>query len=286
MTRPHPKVLGSGVRGLRAAVLAAVGISGAVTSHRRMRRHQHDVPAAYVSERRPSPGEVAVGSPGSAPTSGCSVGLIGGFRLWFHDRVVELPLGAQRLISYLALEDSWAIRTYAAEMLWPDSRRRQAAANLRTALWRVRGQACDHLWTAPGRLALADTVAVDMHDAAKEARALIDAPAGHDTELPAVNAETVTRLSMRLLPGWYDNWVVLEREALRSAVCTRSRRPLRCCSAAASTCSRSRRALWRRGPSYSAKAPTGSSSASTSPRATGELRCSTTRTISECSAAS
>jgi hypothetical protein len=42
MTRPHPKVLGSGVRGLRAAVLAAVGISGAVTSHRRMRRHQRD----------------------------------------------------------------------------------------------------------------------------------------------------------------------------------------------------------------------------------------------------
>ena len=93
-----------------------------------------------------------MGSPGSAPTSGCSVGLIGGFRLWFHDRVVELPLGAQRLISYLALEDSWVIRTYAAEMLWPDSRRRQAAANLRTALWRVRGQACDDIVrTAPGR---------------------------------------------------------------------------------------------------------------------------------------
>ena len=130
-----------------------------------------------------------------------------------HDRAAELPLGAQRLISYLALEGSWVTRAYVAEMLWPDSRRSQAAANLRTALWRVRGQVCDNvIWTAPGRLALADTVAVDMQDVAKEARALIDAPVGHDVELPPVNAETVKRLSMRLLPGWYDDWVISEQE--------------------------------------------------------------------------
>jgi len=154
-----------------------------------------------------------VRSPDNATTSGCKVDLIGGFRLRLHDRVVELPLGAQRLISYLALEGSWVTRTYAAEMLWPDSRRRQAAANLRTALWRVRGQACnDVVWTAPGRLALADTVAVDMQEAAKQARALIEAPVGQGAELPGVNAETVSRLSIRLLPGWYDDWVVSEQE--------------------------------------------------------------------------
>lgn len=154
-----------------------------------------------------------MGSYGSAAASGCRVDLIGGFRLRFHDRVVELPLGAQRLISYLALEGSSVTRAYAAEMLWPDSRRRQAAANLRTALWRVRGQACDDVvWTAPGRLALADTVAVDMQGVAKQARVLIDAPVGQDVELPAVNAETVSRLSTRLLPGWYDDWVVWEQE--------------------------------------------------------------------------
>jgi DNA-binding SARP family transcriptional activator len=136
-----------------------------------------------------------------------------------HDRVVELPIGAQRLISYLALEGSWAAggswaaRIHAAEMLWPDSRRRQAAANFRTALWRVRGQVGDGVvWTEPGRLALANAVRVDVKDVAKEARALISAPVNHDVELPAVNAETVSRLSMRLLPGWYDDWVVLEQE--------------------------------------------------------------------------
>jgi DNA-binding SARP family transcriptional activator len=154
-----------------------------------------------------------MGSPCNATTHECRVGLTGGFRLQFHDHAVELPLGAQRLISYLALEGSWVTRAYAAEMLWPDSRRRQAAANLRTALWRVRGQACDDVvWTAPGRLALADTAAVDMQDAAKEARALINAPASPDAELPAVNAETVSRLSIRLLPGWYDDWVIWEQE--------------------------------------------------------------------------
>jgi DNA-binding SARP family transcriptional activator len=154
-----------------------------------------------------------VGNCGSAATPGCKVDLIGGFRLRFHDRVVELPLGAQRLISYLGLEGSWVMRAFAAEMLWPDSRRRQAAANLRTALWRVHRQVCEGVvWTAPGRLALADTVAVDMQDVSKEARALIDASVGQGTELPAVNAETVSRLSIRLLPGWYDDWVVSEQE--------------------------------------------------------------------------
>ena len=51
-----------------------------------------------------------------------------------------------------------------------------------------------------------------MQDAVTEARALIDAPVGQDAELPAANAETISRLSMRLLPGWYDDWVVLEQE--------------------------------------------------------------------------
>ena len=146
-------------------------------------------------------------------TSRCRVNLLGGFRMRSHDRVVELPLGAQRLVSYLALEDTWVTRVNAAEMLWPDSRRRQAAANFRTALWRVRGQAGDGVvWTEPGRLALASTVSVDVQDVASEARALIGAPVSPDAELPAVNAETVSRLSMRLLPGWYDDWVVLEQE--------------------------------------------------------------------------
>jgi len=43
MTRPHPKVLGSGVRGLRAAVLAAAAISGAVTLTAAMLPQRHFV---------------------------------------------------------------------------------------------------------------------------------------------------------------------------------------------------------------------------------------------------
>ena len=46
-----------------------------------------------------------MGSPDSATTSGCRVNLMGGFRMRSHDRVVELPLGAQRLVAYLALEE-------------------------------------------------------------------------------------------------------------------------------------------------------------------------------------
>ena len=61
-------------------------------------------------------------------------------------------------------------------------------------------------------LALANTVAVDVQDVAKEARALISAPVNHDAELPAVNAETVSRLSTCLLPGWYRRLGRLEQE--------------------------------------------------------------------------
>ena len=75
-----------------------------------------------------------MGSPnGAATTSRCRVNLMGGFRMRSDDRVVELPLGAQRLVSYLALEGSWVARVHAAEMLWSDSRRRQAGANFARA---------------------------------------------------------------------------------------------------------------------------------------------------------
>lgn len=151
-------------------------------------------------------------SPADRTTGWCRVDLIGGFRLHCGDRAVELPLGAQRLIAYLALEGSWVTRSDAAEMLWPDSRRRQAAANLRTALWRV-GTQVDHgvVRTAPGRLSLADAVRVDLHRAAEQTRALIDAGDG-DAAPPEVNSGTVRQLSVRLLPGWYDDWVVVQQE--------------------------------------------------------------------------
>lgn len=151
-------------------------------------------------------------SPADRTTGWCRVDLIGGFRLHCADRAVELPLGAQRLIAYLALEGSWVTRSDAAEMLWPDSRRRQAAANLRTALWRVRTQV-DHgvVRTAPGRLSLADPVRVDLHGAATQTRALIDAVDGGAAP-PEVDSDTVRQLSVRLLPGWYDDWVVVQQE--------------------------------------------------------------------------
>lgn len=149
--------------------------------------------------------------PADWTTGWCRVDLIGGFRLRCGEQTAELPLGAQRLISYLALEGSWVTRSDAAEMLWPDSRRRQAGANLRTALWRVRTQVDDGIVrTAPGRLSLADAVRVDLHDAAKQTRTLIDA--ADDIETPTVDADTVRRLSVRLLPGWYDDWVVVQQE--------------------------------------------------------------------------
>jgi DNA-binding SARP family transcriptional activator len=153
-----------------------------------------------------------VANPAGWAMTGCAIELICGFRLLCGDRMIELPLGAQRLIAFLALEGAGMTRSYAAEMLWPDSGRRQAAANLRTALWRVRTQVDDDVVrTASGRVSLADAARVDLHDAVDRTRALIDGSADRSSA-PEVDADTVRRLSVRLLPGWYDDWVVVQQE--------------------------------------------------------------------------
>ena len=110
-------------------------------------------------------------------------------------------------------------------------------------------------------------------------------PCGPDVELPAVNAETVSRLSLRLLPGWYDDWIVLEQQrrdqlrlhALEAAAEVLLCRGQLCSPKGAPPAARSQ---------PSAQPPSGDHLAPTPPRATGELRCSITRIISECSAVS
>jgi DNA-binding SARP family transcriptional activator len=135
--------------------------------------------------------------------------LLDGFGVRRAGEVVDLPPGVQRLVAYLGLAARPA-RSAVAGALWPDASESLAHNSLRSALWRLQ-QVAPGLVDAPcGALALADGVQVDVRDLTSWARPALDPRTDVDGVLPV----DVGR-SGDLLPGWYDDWVLLEREGLR-----------------------------------------------------------------------
>ena len=136
--------------------------------------------------------------------------LLGGFRLRAEQGIVELPFGAQRLLAFLALHDHPRPRAHVAGTLWPDVADRRAAANLRSTLWRIHRAGLALIVSTWNQLRLEPHVRVDLHEATALARRLQD-PTGARIDL----SEAADPLGGDLLPGWYDDWVVIERERFR-----------------------------------------------------------------------
>ena len=136
------------------------------------------------------------------------VKLLGGFALACGGREVVLPLPAQRLVAFLALQDRPLLRLYVAGVLWPDASEKRSYANLRSALWRLRKVGEEVVEASAQNLRLAPGVDVDAHRALALARALLGA------EPAAEPGDGTALLAADLLPDWYDDWVVGERERL------------------------------------------------------------------------
>lgn len=136
--------------------------------------------------------------------------LLGGFSLANGRRDVSLPASCQRVLAYLALNDQPTPRTLVAGTLWLDAPEEQAQACLRSALWRIRRAAGDVVVATGSRLEIGGDVALDVRAMVAVSRALIEGDAGSVDSLPEPS-----RLSSRLLPGWYDDWVLFEQERLR-----------------------------------------------------------------------
>jgi DNA-binding SARP family transcriptional activator len=136
--------------------------------------------------------------------------LLGGFELRCRNIPVRLPLGAQRLLAFLAVQQGPLLRSHVAEALWPESHSRRASANLRSALWRIRQAGHNTLDVAGNRLNLTNQVTVDMRERAALARELLDRST--DRPIGAVGSHTATELSTELLRDWYDEWLLLERD--------------------------------------------------------------------------
>jgi len=139
--------------------------------------------------------------------------LLGGFKLIVHGSPVTVPIHAQRVLAYLSVvQPNQPVhpRASLAERLWSDVPANRSHASLRTALWRIR-QADTHLVQASREtLRLSDTVDIDVRRGVAQAGRLITGP----PDLQPQDVELDTLLG-DLLPGWDEDWLLLERERLR-----------------------------------------------------------------------
>ncbi|HEX2362194.1 MAG TPA: BTAD domain-containing putative transcriptional regulator [Jiangellaceae bacterium] len=143
------------------------------------------------------------------------VALIGDFALRCGGEQVDVTPSSQRLICFLALRPPHPVRRmFVSGTLWPDSDEVKASANLRSALWRIPAPggsavvcaSATHVWLHPD-------VQVDLRQVARSAMDVID---GHVDNAQLVNvAREVCSIDDDVLVGWYDDWVITERERFR-----------------------------------------------------------------------
>jgi DNA-binding SARP family transcriptional activator len=136
--------------------------------------------------------------------------VLGGLGLTYGAEAVAVPPGSRRLLAYLALHPSGADRRMAAGVLWPAVPESRAAGNLRSELWRLQGVGCPLLDAGPD-LRLGPSVVVDLVAVQAWATRIMTG-AATEADL-AVDPDRIAALD--LLPGWYDDWVLVRRERLR-----------------------------------------------------------------------
>jgi DNA-binding SARP family transcriptional activator len=139
----------------------------------------------------------------------CSLALLGTFQFRVRGVPVELPRAAERLVAYLALQESPVSRTRVATALWPEATEQRSLGCLRSALWRVRLASRTVVAPDDTRLGLAPGATVDVADLDRQTHRLLD---GSVTELAGVEEDL---FGPELLPGWDEDWITFERERLR-----------------------------------------------------------------------
>jgi DNA-binding SARP family transcriptional activator len=143
-----------------------------------------------------------------------SLSLLDAFELRCDGELVSLPPSAQRLLALLALHDRPLLRPFVAGTLWLDTPDERASANLRSSLWRLNRPGPRLVDATSVQLRLAPDVRVDVRETASLAHQLLSRPTGPPGD-EAELAPDPRLLTGELLPDWYDDWVMFERERLR-----------------------------------------------------------------------
>jgi DNA-binding SARP family transcriptional activator len=136
------------------------------------------------------------------------IALLRGFQVVHDGQPVALPLGTQRLVAFLALQDRPVLRVFVAGSLWLDKTERLACASLRSALWQLRRNRLDVVTVSRNHLQLSTCLDVDVWNAVAEAQQVIEGRDGHDVQPDWL-------LAGDLLPDWYEDWIIIERERIR-----------------------------------------------------------------------
>ncbi|MFD2081332.1 DNA-binding transcriptional activator of the SARP family [Actinopolymorpha cephalotaxi] len=140
--------------------------------------------------------------------------LFGGPYFRHQGRRFDVPEGSKRLLVLVALRKGRLSRRAVAGALWPVGEDERAAGNLRSALWRLNKAGIDIIDADKNCLSLREGVAIDVSLVTSWAgRLIVGNPTPADL---SVLPESVD--SLDLLPGWYDDWISLERESVRQSV--------------------------------------------------------------------
>jgi len=148
-------------------------------------------------------------SPRPIESGGITIHLLGGFALERDSTTIRIPPSCAKLVAFLALDRRGA-RANVAGTLRPDVSEQRASASLRTNLWRMRRRSPGVIKTVGDRIELADHVAVDVDHFVATARRI----QRDEVDLRTAGA-AAELLHYELLPGWYDEWVLAERDRLR-----------------------------------------------------------------------
>lgn len=144
---------------------------------------------------------------GADESSQFDLRLFGCWDLRVDGRAVELGGREQRLLALLALRGRRS-RAYVAGTLWPDTTEKRAQTSLRTAVLRSRRVVDGILDAGRTTVALAPGVKVDVHEMLRVAES-------QHAAVTDPGAITAMMAAGDLLPGWYDDWVIFERERLQ-----------------------------------------------------------------------
>jgi DNA-binding SARP family transcriptional activator len=138
------------------------------------------------------------------------LGLLEGFQLEGSDGDIELPYSSQRVLALLAMQSRRPSRAWVAATLWSDCSEERAGGNLRSAIWRINRSGRQLVAADTRAIRLGPEIVVDLHDSMAQAHEVLR------SDFAPENARVEGLVDVgELLPGWYDDWVITERERFR-----------------------------------------------------------------------
>ncbi|SHN13465.1 AfsR/SARP family transcriptional regulator [Cryptosporangium aurantiacum] len=140
-----------------------------------------------------------------------TLSVLGGFRLSSGGATVNLPSNARRVLGFLALNDTGHQRHVLAGRLWTSASQERAQANLRTAIWRVRQTLPGVVDCSRDSVRLNPAVTVDYRGMTALAERLLHRKLAQDD----LRQVPFGLLAADLLPGWDEDWLLIERERHR-----------------------------------------------------------------------